>query len=50
MLVKFRRGNNDIEPLVSHFRKLVCYDIAEVRVGVHIDRFIERLREENLYG
>ena len=49
MLVKSRLGNIDFERMVSHYRTLVNYDIAEARVGVHIDRFIELLREENLY-
>ena len=35
--------------LMEYYRTLVNYDIAEARVGVHIDRFIELLREENLY-
>jgi len=50
LLVKSRLGNIDLELLVGHYRKLVSYDIAEARVGVHIDRFIEILRQEKLYG
>lgn len=49
MLMKARRGNIDIERLVSHYRELVSYDIAEARIGVHIDHFIEILREEKLH-
>ena len=49
MLMKARRKNIDIERLVGHYRELVSYDIAEARIGVHIDRFTELLREEKLY-
>ena len=49
MLVKARREKIDIERLVSHYRELVSYDISVDRIGVHIDRFIELLREEKLY-
>jgi hypothetical protein len=49
MLVKARRDKIDIERLVSHYRELVSYDISVDRIGVHIDRFIELLREEKLY-
>jgi hypothetical protein len=49
MLVKTLHEHIDIERLVRHYRELVSYDIAEERVGVHIDRFIELLREEKLY-
>lgn len=49
MLMKARRQNIDIGRLVGHYRELVSYDIAEARIGVHIDRFIDLLREEKLY-
>jgi hypothetical protein len=49
MLMKVRRGNIDIRRLVGHYRELVSYDISEERIAVHIDRFIELLREEKLY-
>ena len=49
MLLKARREHIDIERLVGHYRELVSYDIAEERIGVHIDRFIELLKEEKLY-
>lgn len=49
MLVKARREKIDIERLVSHYHELVSYDISVDRIGVHIDRFIELLREEKLY-
>ena len=49
MLMKARRDNIDIKRLVGHYRELVSYDIAEARIGVHIDRFVELLREEKLY-
>jgi len=50
MLMKARRDQIDIERLRDHYRELVSYDIAEERIGIHIDRFIELLREEDLYG
>lgn len=40
------RHRIDIERLVSHFRELASYDVAEARIGVHIDRFVELLEEE----
>jgi hypothetical protein len=49
MLVKARRDDIDIERLRDHYRELVSYDISAERIGIHIDRFIEHLREENLY-
>ena len=49
MLVKSRREKIDIERLVSHYRELVSYDISVDRIGVHIDRFVELLREDKLY-
>lgn len=49
VLVKARRDQIDVDRLVSHYRELVSYDIACDRIGVHIDRFVVRLREENLY-
>lgn len=49
MLMKFRCGDIDIEQLVGHYRELISYDISEARVDVHIDRFIELLKEEKLY-
>jgi hypothetical protein len=50
MLVKACRENINIERLVSHYRELVSYDISVDRIGVHIDRFVELLREEKLYA
>jgi len=35
-----------INCLVEHYREMVSYDIAEERIGPHIDRFIEGLREK----
>jgi hypothetical protein len=50
MLMKTRCDQIDIERLLVHYRELVSYDIAEERISNHIDRFIELLREEKLYG
>jgi len=49
MLVKALHGKLDIARLASHYRELISYDISAERIGVHIDRFIELLREEKLY-
>ncbi len=49
MLVKALHGKIDILRLANHYRELVSYDISVERIGGHIDRFIELLREENLY-
>lgn len=49
MLVRSRREKMDIGRLVGHCRELALYDISEERVYVHIDRFVELLREEKLY-
>jgi hypothetical protein len=48
MLMKSMRQRVDIGRLVSHYRELVSYDIAEARISVHIDRFIELLEEEKI--
>jgi len=48
MLMKFMRHKIDIERLVSHYRELASYDIAEARIAVHIDRFIELLEEKKI--
>ncbi len=48
-LVKARGHNIDIDLLTSHFRELVGYDIAVERANSNYDRFLDRLREENLY-
>ena len=49
MLVKARHEHIDIGLLVSHFRELASYDIAEDHIAGNIDRFIELLCEEKLY-
>ncbi|HAD03121.1 MAG: hypothetical protein A2005_12220 [Desulfuromonadales bacterium GWC2_61_20] len=49
LLVKALHGKLDIARLASHYRELISYDISAERIGVHIDRFIELLREEKLY-
>ncbi len=48
MLMKSIRHRIDIERLVNHYRELASYDIAEARIAVHIDRFIELLKEEKV--
>ena len=49
-LTKAHREKIDIDCLVEHYRETVSYDIAEQRIGPHIDRFIDLLRENKLYG
>lgn len=48
MLMKSMRHRFDIKRLVGHYRELASYDIAETRIAVHIDRFIELLQEEGI--
>lgn len=50
MLTKAHREKLDIDHLVEHYREMVSYDISEQRIGPHIDRFIEVLKENDLYG
>lgn len=47
MLVRSNRSI-DIGRLKSHYEEMVSYDISVQRIGPHIDRFIELLREEGL--
>jgi len=49
MLMKSKRHSIDIKRLVSHYRELASYDIAEARIAIHIDRFIELLEEEKFH-
>jgi hypothetical protein len=48
MLMESMRHRIDIKRLVSHYRELASYDIAEARIAVHIDRFIELLEEAKI--
>jgi hypothetical protein len=48
MLVRARKNEIDLSRLERHYRELVSYDISEARVGVHIDRFLDLLKEEGL--
>ncbi len=47
MLVRSDRGI-DIDHLKRHYDELVSYDVSQQRIGPHIDRFIDLLREEGL--
>lgn len=46
MLMKSMPHRIDIERLARHYHELAAYDIAEARIAVHMDRFIELLEEE----
>jgi hypothetical protein len=48
ILTKSLRHRIDIERLKSHYRELAGYDIAESRIGSHIDHFIELLEERDI--
>jgi peroxiredoxin family protein len=48
-LLDVKASTKDVDRQVNHYRELVSYDIAVDRIGVHIDRFVELLLEENLY-
>jgi hypothetical protein len=47
MLVRSNRSI-DIGRLKRHYDEMVSYDVSAQRIGPHIDRFIELLREEEL--
>ena len=50
MDVKPSTKDCDIQLLEKHARELASYDVGEVRIMGQIDRFMEILREEKLYG
>jgi len=50
MLARAHRDQLDIGHLIEHYRDMVSYDVSERRIAPHIDRFIELLRENELYG
>jgi len=50
MLLKARKQDIDIQLLEKHARELASYDVGEVRIMGQIDRFMEILKEEKLYG
>lgn len=49
-LAEAHHAEIDIDKLVRHFSKLVCYDVAEHRLRTNIDHFLELLRNKGLYG
>ncbi len=48
MLMRSMGHRIDVKRLVNHYRELASYDIAEARIAVHIDRFVELLKEEEI--
>lgn len=48
MLVRALKDEIDLRRLESHYCELFRYDISEERVGVHIDRFLDLLKDEGL--
>ncbi|RLB71883.1 MAG: hypothetical protein DRH07_05745 [Deltaproteobacteria bacterium] len=50
MLVAAHRGKIDIDKLVGHFQELVTYDVSVDRLKPNIERLLELLRENGLYG
>ncbi len=50
MLVMAHRAKINIDRLVEHFHEMIIYDVAEDRLRPNIDRFLELLRENELYG
>ena len=50
MLVKARRNEIDIKRVASHAQELAKYDVSEDRILDNIEYFLDRLREEGLYG
>ena len=49
MLVKTCREELDMTILVDRFNEMILYDISEVRLRPNIDRFMNVLRENDLY-
>ena len=47
-LYEAHRDFIDLEKLVAHFEELVGYDIAEYRISVNIESFVEMLKERGL--
>jgi hypothetical protein len=50
MLMRARRNEIDSKRVESHARKLAGYDVSEDRILPLIEYFMDRLREEGLYG
>jgi hypothetical protein len=50
MLVKTRKNVIDIQLLEKHAKELAFYDVGELRIMGHIDRFMELLKKEKIYG
>ena len=49
MLATAHREELDIDRLVAHFQEMISYDVAEQRLGPHIEHFLDLLRENGLY-
>jgi len=50
MLVKARKDKINIKRIEQHFKELSMYDISENRIAVHLEHFLNLLREEKIYG
>ena len=50
MLVKAQKDEIDIERVQEHSKELASYDISEDKFVGNIERFINLLKEENLYA
>lgn len=50
MLVKARKDKINIKRIEQHFKELSRYDISEKRIAVHLEHFLNLLREEKVYG
>ena len=48
MLMRSMRDRIDTKRLVHHYRELASYDVAEARIAVHIDRFMELLKKDKI--
>ncbi len=49
-LFSARRGKINIAELTEHFNELLLYEIAEARLKPNMNYFIDKLRENGLYG
>lgn len=50
MLTKAHKDKIDIKFFEQHFKEMAMYDISEERVNKNLDRFLNLLREEKIYG
>ena len=50
MLTKAHKDKIDIKLFEQHFKEMAMYDISEKRITKHLERFLNLLGEEKIYG